>query len=280
MKPLDRAQVLAHMRRLPPLSPVVAELLASFDDKGADSSDIARKIGRDQALTARVLRVANSPFYGLANKVGTIGDAVVVLGFRAVRSMVLAVGVNNAFHGECCPGFDAPAYLRHCLLVGALARRLAPASGYHDEIAFVAGLLHDVGELVLAANFAERYDEVLAYRNRHDCFLVVAERAVLGIDHAEVGGLLAEAWHFPAFLHEAITAHHRPAMPGYASLADLIHVADAIAHGLGVTCRPDEMVMPIDPGAWQRLGMNGERITAVLPAAVAEMADGSAAFSG
>lgn len=280
MIPLDREQILAHMRQLPPLSPVVAELLASFADDDVDCGRIARQIARDQALTARVLRVANSSFYGLANKVGTIGDAVVVLGFRAVRSMVLAIGINGAFRSESCPGFDAQAYLRHCLLVGAVARKLAPASGYHAEIAFAAGLLHDVGELVLAANFAGHYDEVLAYRNQNDCFLVVAERAVLGIDHAEVGGLLADAWRFPTFLQEAIMAHHRPGTLGYASLADLIHVADAVAHGLGITCRPDEMVMPIDSAAWQRLGMDGDRIAAILPTAMAEMEDGNAVFSG
>ncbi len=279
MTRLEPGQVLDHLRQLPPLAPVVVELLASFADDGVDSSRIAAQIARDQALTASVLRVANSSFYGLQNKVGTIGDAIVVLGFRAVRSMVLAIGVQGAFRAGSCPGFDSQAYLRHCVLVGAVARGLAGESGHHAELAFTGGLLHDIGELVLAANFSAPYAQVMAFREAHGCFLVAAERAVLGIDHAAVGGLLAEAWRFPEALYQAIADHHQPAARHTASLADLIHVADAITHGLGIARLPDELVMPVDAGAWQRLAMSGERIRAVLPAAVAGMDEASAAFS-
>lgn len=279
MSTLDRERILTHLRQLPSLSPVVAELLASFADESIDSGRIAEQIARDQGLTARVLRVANSSFYGLQHKVGTINDAVVVLGFRAVRSMVLAIGVNGAFRVDSCPGFDGQAYLRHCVLVGAVARGLAGKTGHHAELAFTCGLLHDIGELVLAANFSPEYDAVLAYRQQHDCFLVVAERDVLGIDHAEVGGLLAEAWRFPEVLREAIAAHHAPAATAAASLADLIHVADAVAHGLGIAHAPGELVMPVDRTAWQRLNMNGEKIRAVLPAALAGLDEAGQAFS-
>lgn len=279
MTRLDPAQVLAHLRQLPPLSPVVVELLASFADEDVDSGRIAEQIGRDQALTARLLRVANSSFYGLQNKVGTISDALVVLGFRAVRSMVLAIGIHGAFRAASCPGFDSQSYLRHCLLVGAIARGLAGQAGHHADFAFTCGLLHDIGELVLAANFPEDYSRVMAYRETQDCFLVAAERAVLGIDHGMVGGLLAEAWRFPAALGLAIAGHHAPVAGTDPSPADLVHVADAIAHGLGVARMPEELVMPVDSGAWQRLAMSTERVLAVLPAAVANLDEAIAAFS-
>lgn len=279
MNALTRAQVLARLGGLPPLPTTVSELLASFHNDDVDVGRIAHQISRDQALTARVLRVANSSFYGLQSKVGTISEAVVVLGFRAVRSMVLAVGINSALRVERCPGFNTPAYLRHCVGVGLAARELARLTGFTPELAFTGGILHDIGELVLASNFPGQYAEVLDYRRRHDCFLIDAERDVLSMDHTEIGGLLAETWHFPMALHEAVNDHHAPAGAPASSLADLIHVADAIARGLGLGDYPEEMVMPVERISWQRLDLSPEKIALVLPPVLAGMEETCLALS-
>lgn len=271
MTQLNRDQVVTKLKQLPSLPSAVSELLASFGNEDIDIGEVAHKISRDQGLTARVLRVANSSFYGLQSKVGTINDAVVVLGFRAVRSMVLAVGMSSVLRVEQCPGFDAQAYLRHCVGVGLAARSLAQLTGQNPELAFTGGILHDIGKLVLASNFSAQYAETLAYRKKHDCFMVQAERDVLGMDHAEVGGLLAEAWRFPQALYEAVAEHHAPAAAAAGSLADLIHLANAITHGLGLANSDDEMVMPIDPTAWLRLGLNSEKVSRVLAQVVADM---------
>lgn len=268
---LDRAQILALLKQLPSLPSAVGELLASFDSEDTDISRIARQIACDQALTARVLRVANSSFYGLQHKVGTINEAVVVLGFRAVRSMVLAVSINGAFRPAYCPGFDPQVYLRHSVATGIAARALAAQTGHNPDLAFTGGILHDIGQLVLAANFSQQYAKALAYRNGLDCFLVQAEREILGLDHAEVGGLLAEAWCFPAALREVVAEHHTPAAALAGSPADLIHVCDSIAHGLGLGQAAEEMVMPVERTAWQRLGLNADRIGRVLPLVIAGM---------
>ncbi len=279
MNALTRAQVLARLGGLPPLPATVSELLASFHNDDVDVGRVAHQISHDQALTARVLRVANSSFYGLQNKVGTISEAVVVLGFRAVRSMVLAVGINSALRVERCPGFNTPAYLRHCVGVGLAARELARLTGFTPELAFTGGILHDIGQLVLASNFPEQYAEVLDYRKRHDCFLIDAERDVLSMDHAEIGGLLAETWHFPTALHEAVSDHHAPAGAPASSLADLIHVADAIARSLGLGNYQEEMVMPVERISWQRLDLGPEKIAVVLPSVLAGMDETCLALS-
>lgn len=257
--------IVGRLKHLPALPTVVAELLASFDNEETDIGQLARQISRDQSLTARLLRVANSSFYGLQSKVATINEAVVVLGFRAVRSMLLAVGLSGVFRAEKCPGFDPHAYLRHCVGVGLAARALAQASGRNPELAFTGGILHDIGELVLASCFAEQYAEALAYRIQHDCPLVVAERDILGLDHAVVGGLLADTWRFPASLRSAVAEHHAPSGATADSLADLIHVADGIAHGLGLGGADSELVMPVDQTAWRRLGLDGEKVAQILP---------------
>lgn len=152
MSLLSREQVAARLKQLPSLPAVVTRLLDSFANEEIDTAAIARQIALDQGLTARVLRVANSSFYRLQSRVGTINEAVVVLGFRAVRSMVLAVGVNGAFRADLCLGFDQAAYLRHGVGTALRARELASATGHNPELAFTAGILHDIGHHVPSAD--------------------------------------------------------------------------------------------------------------------------------
>lgn len=256
MNTLNQEQVVARLKQIPSLPSAVSELLASFSNEDIDVDQIAAQIAKDQGLTARVLRVANSSFYGLQTRVGTIHEAVVVLGFRAVRSMVLAVGMTGAFRADLCPGFDAKAYLRHGVGVALACRNLAPLVGQNPDLAFTGGLLHDIGQLVLASNFSKPYAGTLAYRKKHDCPLVVAERDILGMDHSQVGGLLSEAWRFPESLHQAVAGHHMPAGETGDSLANLVHLGDATAHALGLSHCQDELVMPLDRTVWNRLGID------------------------
>jgi len=263
--PLSCDQIVTCLKRLPALPSAVSEVLASFGDDGVDVDRMAHLISRDLGLTARVLRVANSSFYGLQSRVGTIQEAIVVLGFRAVRSLVLAVGVNGAFRADHCPGFDAPAYLRHGVGTGLAARALAPLVGLNPDLAFTAGLLHDIGILVLATSYPGRYSEVLACRRRLDCFLVDAERNILGMDHGQVGELLADTWHFPSAIREAVAHHHDPSTAAPDSFANLIHVADITVHALGLSGSTEELVMPLDEIAWGRLGFDWESYVRTLP---------------
>lgn len=279
MSLLSREQVAARLKQLPSLPAVVTRLLDSFANEDIDTAAIARQIALDQGLTARVLRVANSSFYGLQSRVGTINEAVVVLGFRAVRSMVLAVGVNGAFRADLCPGFDPRAYLCHGVGTALAARELAAAAGHNPELAFTAGILHDIGQLVLAANFPTLYAQVIAHAQQQDVDILSAERVVLGIDHTEAGALLAESWRFPPMLALAVSGHHAPPADAPASLAGLMHVADAVAHALGLTGSPREMVMPVDDAAWREAGVTPAALLACLPRIVAGMEETCQAFS-
>ena len=265
MTSLHKDKIAVRLQQLPPLPQAVSELLASFAQEDVDVDQLARQISHDQAITARVLRVANSSFYGLQSKVGTIQEAVVVLGFRAVRSMVLAVGMNSTFRTDQCRGFDAEIYQRHCVGTSLAAWGLAEMAGCNRDLAFTAGLLHDIGQLALASNFPVEYAKALEYQRQHDCFIVVAERDVLGVDHTQVGGMLAETWHFPVALHQAVSEHHEPAAAKADSIANLIHVADVTAHALDFSRLQEDMVMPLDPVAWERVGGDWLALRQALP---------------
>jgi putative nucleotidyltransferase with HDIG domain len=144
------------------------------------------------------------------------------------------------------------------------ARVIAHSLGRPAEEAFTAGLLHDIGRLVLDANFHEDFSQVLEYREAHDCLLPEAERAVLGIDHATVGFEVARQWKFPLPVQAAIRDHHQPdAEPS--PLTDVIHFANVLAHALEIGNAGYDRVPPLFPGAWERLGGDWEMLEASLP---------------
>lgn len=255
LKPIARDELLAALRDLPPLPSVVLELIASLGDEDFSAAQLATKISRDQALAARALRLANSSFYGRGRQVGSVAEAIAVLGLRTVRSIVTAAGLAGSFQRQA--GFDHDAFWRHSIASALCAQALAGALRRKDaELAFTVGLLHDIGRLVLASAFAPAYAEVEQWRREQDCPDGDAERAVLGIDHAEVGALIARQWNFAPAIVEAIGQHHAPPASAELSLTGIAHVADAIAHALGLAGDADEAVPTLLQPVWAACGLD------------------------
>ena len=250
LRPLDRHELLAAQRGLPPLPSVVLDLIASLGQVELGAEQVAAKISRDQALVAKTLRLANSSFYGRGRQVGSVAEAITVLGLRTVRAVVTAAGLAGSFSRH--PGFDHGAFWRHSFGSALCAQALADALGRDDgDLAFTVGLLHDIGRLALASLFAPAYAEVDNWRRDRDCLGSDAERAVLGIDHAEVGALIAQQWNFAPGIVDAIRQHHAPApMPAQVTLAGIAHVADVIAHALGMAGDADEAVPMLGLPVW------------------------------
>lgn len=257
---IDPALLRRQLGELPALPQAVMEVLAILRRENASAADCAERIARDQAMTVRTLRLANSAFYGMPGRVATIHDAVHMLGRRTLGALLTTAAVSAQF-GRCrCPGFDFQAFWRHALGTAIAAQSLARELASDDDLAFTAGLLHDVGRLALATYFPAELGAALAKARADDAPLLVAERSVLGIDHTQVGAMIAARWHFPAAVAEAISAHHAPPAPAgpatHASLTDLVHVADAIAHALDLSGADDEMVPDIETSAWARLALS------------------------
>lgn len=251
------------MSTLPSLPAVVIELLQTMDQEEADMHLLAEKLSRDQALSAKVLRVANSSFYGMSGKVNSIADAMVVLGLRGVRTLAMAASISDTFSATRCPGFDFRMFWRHSIGVALCAKEIARQCRQNDGNAFTAGLLHDLGRLVLASCFPQHLVAVMAYRERMDCPWEEAEQQVLGMSHAELGGLLAMHWNFPASLHAAITHHHDMAGDDKVLSCTLV-IADALAHALDLSGDENEMVSPITEVCWQTLSLPDENWLALF----------------
>lgn len=250
--------VVRNLDDLPSLPAVVMELLNSIDQEDVDISVLAKKVSHDQALTAKTLRLANSSLYGLQVKVTTIQQAITYLGFQTTRNLITAAAVTGYFAQGHCPGFDDKAFWRHSIATAACARVLARHMRFNQDYAFTAGLLHDIGRLVLVSCFPNQYSMTIAYREEHDCYLLAAERQVLGVDHVQAGVALAEHWNFSDTMRQAIAWHHAPEVPGAGFLATIIHVADAIVHALDLAQVQDDLVPQVSNVAWTALGLNEE----------------------
>ena len=264
MTQITLQQVVGKVRDLPTLPLIVTELISTFDQADVSVSELATKVSKDQALTAKTLRLANSSFYGLQCKVRTIDQAIAVLGFDSVRALVTSAGIIGTFGSPGAGGFDFTGFWRHAVGTALCAKSLARLCGRNQEFAFVSGLLHDVGRLVLVTVCPQEYDEAMAYRALHDCDMLSAERAVLSIDHAVVGRALAEHWKFPELIRRAIANHHAPAGQDLGDIASVVHIANAIVHALDLAGQDDEPVPAIVQNAWDSLRIDAAGLRRVF----------------
>lgn len=258
----DLNRVQATIRQLPAWPAAVAKVLQTFQQEDPDIDLLIREIGHDQALAARVLRLANSPFYGLQTRVGTLHDAITVLGFRNVRAAVAGVAVMRCFAHNQIPGFDMTAFWNHATATAIASRAIARLARQPEELAFTAGLVHDIGALVLLTAIPAEMAKVLAYAGQRDCGLREAERDVLGFDHAAVGDALLQQWHFPEAICEAVRGHHESAEIG--RLADVVHVADVVVHAMAAAEHPGGRVPPLSDLAFNRLGLGVGKLKQVM----------------
>jgi putative nucleotidyltransferase with HDIG domain len=217
---------------LPSLPAVVMELLGSIEQENIDISVLAKKVSYDQALTAKTLRLANSSSFGLQVKVATIQQAITFLGFQTTRNLITAAAVTGCFPTALCPGFNDKAFWRHSIATAACARSLARRLRFNQDVAFTAGLLHDIGRLVLVSAIPRQYSETWPGAPTMTATWLDAERAVLGIDHVDAGVALAEHWNFSDTMRRRSPGHHAPETPGAGFLAAIVHVANAIVHAL------------------------------------------------
>lgn len=248
-------EIVKQIQDLPSLPAVVMELLTSIDQEDVDISVLAKKVSQDQALTAKTLRFANSSFYGTQSKVTTIQQAIALLGVANVRNLITAAAISGSFPENQCAGFSFKGFWRHAMATAVCAQLLARHVHVNPDYAFTAGLLHDIGRLVLVTRFPKHYADAIAYRSEYDCYMLEAERAVLGIDHVIAGHALAVHWHFSEIMQHAIVGHHEPENAGNGMLVSVVHVANSIAHALDLSGIEDDLVPPVFLPAWNNLGL-------------------------
>ncbi len=217
--------------QLPALPTVAMEVVEMVDNPKTSASRLGKVISTDQALTAKVLKIANSPFYGFPRKISTIDFAIIVLGYDALKEIVISISLVSSLQKKSDQYFDAKGFWDHSIAAGVLARRLARDLNYRvsGEV-FVGGLLHDMGLSVLHRYFRPEFKRIVEIARETDLSFIEAEESVLGVTHAEIGGWLAERWNLPDHLVEAVACHHAPGRARKnPDLVSIIHVADVIS---------------------------------------------------
>jgi putative nucleotidyltransferase with HDIG domain len=218
---------------IPTLLIEINEVLLAED---GTTSDAAQIVARDPAIAAKVLRLVNSPFYGLRAPVTAIPMACSMVGLKTIRNIVLQATVLDRFaDGPELAGFDAAALWDHSFKAATAARLLAGSLsmdvGMSRDDAYTGGLMHDIGKMVLLQNAPDEFARALRESRRRNVPLARAERDLLGFDHAHVAGVLAHRWKLPACLQVAITNHHSPGgSPREWAQGLLIQAANTIAH--------------------------------------------------
>lgn len=246
-----------------------ARLDEAINNPRKSMADIARIIREDAGLSARLLRIVNSAFYNFPSRVETISQAVTIVGTQQLSALALATSVMNLFRGIPEEFVTMDSFWRHGIACGLAARALATFRREANvERFFVAGILHDIGRLVIYTKATEEARKSLLRCRSENLLLYDAERDTLGYTHAVVGGVLLDLWKLPVSLQEIIMYHHNPeASARYPIETALIHVADIIAHTMDLGSSGEHLIPPLDRRAWDRLGLS----TAVLSSTFAQV---------
>lgn len=206
-------EIISRVNELPALPQMVSQIMKLISDDKSNASSFEKFLAQDQALTAKLLRMVNSSFFGLRNQITSIPQAIVIVGYNSLKNLVLAASTSKMLQ-QACPtyGFKEQGLWKHSFMCGTWAKqitlKLGMDSQYSDEL-FVCGLLHDIGKLVMAkyaeSNSKEMIEQILACEGN----VLIAERNVFGMDHAEVGSRIAQKWNFPKKLSDIIQYHHK-----------------------------------------------------------------------
>jgi HD-like signal output (HDOD) protein len=228
--------VLANIRDLPSIPKVVFEVTRLLNDTKTAAGRLSEVIGKDQGLTSKILAIANSPLYGIKRRVSSIEFAVLILGFQEIKNIVAALSFIDSIDIISSVYFDPREFWLHSMVVGTAAKGISQNLGFEfGSEAFVAGLLHDLGILVINKFFHKQFNQIIEKSNSENITIHQAETEVLGLTHQEIGRFLAEKWDLPLILCDSIDFHHDPSEAKENKFfVYVIHLVDYMTQRLGI----------------------------------------------
>src|SRR3989338_5630052 len=281
---IDITELVKGVGGLVTLPDVFLRINQLVENPNSSTADIAKAVSQDPSFTVRLLRVANSPFYGFPSTIDTVAKAVSVIGTSQIRNLALSMSVARTFAGLPNNLVSMDNFWHHSLYCALVARILARQARKCDpEAVFTAGLLHDIGELIIFNRLPEQAKEslLLVLDQVDDLPVYQAERQIISIDHAQVGGELARQWGLPPLLEECIACHHSIAeAKRYPREVALVHLANILAQMAEVDTLALEDVSSVDTLAWQITGLGEDVIELVVREAQEEIVEAEKLFLG
>lgn len=259
---------------LPTLPVVVGRITSQIANPSTNAADIGRLIEQDQALTGKVLRLVNSAYYGFPKQIKSIQHAVVILGFNKVKTIIITASVFGAFKNRKSMGLDLERFWQHSLGTAIAAKVAAEAIGmaHAAEDAFIGGLLHDIGKVVLDQYQPTIYGPIVKYANDKGILLLEAEKEVMGVTHATVGEWVMEKWRLPPTIVRMVADHHNPNKSSdRRELVASVHLGDILARALGVGSGGDNRMPEIDSTVATNYGFDQDFFETSLAKIVGEI---------
>ncbi len=235
--------ILQKVDQLPAMSKAVIEIIRCIEDEEISIDMLTQLVSSDIGLATSMLKSANTMRFSMHGGIASVHDAVMLIGFKQIRDMVCMIGVMNSFQQDKASFFDYAAFWRRSMGVGVCARILARQAKLNPETAFITGMLHEIGQLALVVAAPNEFRFAIDFSASHDCSILEAEKTVLEMDHALIGGHLGRKWELPKVICDAISMHHSPDVAPIAPMTDLIHVSTVLSHALELGA--DERIMPI-----------------------------------
>ncbi len=238
-------------KSIPTLPGIIAKLSTLAANDKVSAHEMARVVSADQVLSAKVLRLVNSPFYGFSGRVSTVSNALILLGVNVVKSLAVTSSIFEMMEKHVVGLWE------HSMGVATAAQIIARQLKLPDpEEISTAALLHDIGKVVVKINLKEEYDSLIALIAQKDLTMIEAEKELFGMDHTEVGAWLAKSWFLPEKLVEPIAFHHAVEQSSLHSVkTSVVHVADVLVKAGGFGFSGDDIVPQIQPAAWKNLGL-------------------------
>jgi putative nucleotidyltransferase with HDIG domain len=256
-------EILDQIKVLPPNTQVAIKLMKLLRTENQHNEEIVETIQYEPSLTARLLKVCNSAYWGRKARIGTVDEAILQLGYQEVLTIVTAMGIGEALTTENQGyGMGARELWLHTVVTAMASQKLAEHSKLPEteaKFAFTAGLLHDLGKTAVGDFLKKELEAVRELVQKDGYAMVEAETMILGTNHAEIGGRLLERWKLPSDLVDAVSFHHKPQLDR-ATLSALVHLANCSAHLMGSSYGWDSMAVRVEPKAFLLLGIQPEDV--------------------
>jgi len=258
-------RILRSLDDLPPMHEVVMKAQEIMADPNSDIEDLVAIIETDQSMVVKILKLINSAYYGLGREVSSVRQACSLLGFQALRELIVAVGVSNVL-GKKLKGyeFESGELWLHSIATGFCSRILAEKKNRElANDAYTAGLLHDVGKIILDPYVLERKNAFDDFMKDETKMVLDAEKSILGFDHAEIASDICRKWRIPENVILAMQYHHYPSLSKGSELAHIVHTADYLVRLSGLGYEDDDLMIELEEGALEFLGFTQENFSEI-----------------
>jgi putative nucleotidyltransferase with HDIG domain len=264
----DIKKTIESITNLPSLPIVLDRITRLLANPRTSAEEIGKAITTDQALASKALKLVNSAFYGFPGRISTLSHAIVILGFSTIKNIVLTASIFDSFRGKGKgpDGFNLEQMWYHSIACGAAAQSIAKAIGSPErEECFIAGLIHDIGKIILCNYLPEDFDAVIRHTREKDILFYESEKALFNTSHDEIGGYLAECWNLPKKLQNALRYHHQPALSNDGSMiSSIIHVADIFVRALDCGNGGDNKIPVMSEQVWKKLDLENKPLNVIF----------------